>query len=114
MADDFKVKDISLAAWGRKEIELAEIEMPGLMALREEFGMEQVLKGARIVGCLHLIFIPGLSRQGALRAQIEAVRIAKPLRGRGLGTSHRLHPARHQAQPHLTRDRRVTLSGRTG
>ena len=54
MADDFKVKDISLAAWGRKEIELAEIEMPGLMALREEFGREQVLKGARIVGCLHM------------------------------------------------------------
>jgi adenosylhomocysteinase len=54
MADDFKVKDISLAAWGRKEIELAEIEMPGLMALREEFGKEQVLKGARIVGCLHM------------------------------------------------------------
>jgi adenosylhomocysteinase len=54
MADDFKVKDISLAAWGRKEIELAEIEMPGLMALRKEFGREQVLKGARIVGCLHM------------------------------------------------------------
>ena len=54
MADDFKVKDISLAAWGRKEIELAEIEMPGLMALREEFGKEQVLKGARIVGFLHM------------------------------------------------------------
>jgi adenosylhomocysteinase len=54
MADDYKVKDISLAAWGRKEIELAEIEMPGLMALREEFGKEQVLKGARIVGCLHM------------------------------------------------------------
>jgi adenosylhomocysteinase len=54
MADDYKVKDISLAAWGRKEIELAEIEMPGLMALREEFGREQVLKGARIVGCLHM------------------------------------------------------------
>ncbi len=54
MAEDFKVKDISLAAWGRKEIELAEIEMPGLMALREEYGAEQPLKGARIVGCLHM------------------------------------------------------------
>ena len=50
----FKVKDISLAAWGRKEIELAEAEMPGLMSLREEFGEEQPLKGARIAGCLHM------------------------------------------------------------
>ncbi|MGC1515121.1 MAG: adenosylhomocysteinase [Maribacter sp.] len=50
----FKVKDISLAAWGRKEIELAEAEMPGLMALREEYGNEQPLKGARIAGCLHM------------------------------------------------------------
>jgi adenosylhomocysteinase len=50
----YKVKDISLAAWGRKEIELAEAEMPGLMALREEYGKEQPLKGARIAGCLHM------------------------------------------------------------
>jgi adenosylhomocysteinase len=50
----YKVKDISLADWGRKEIELAEAEMPGLMALREEFGNEQPLKGARIAGCLHM------------------------------------------------------------
>ncbi|WP_322551471.1 adenosylhomocysteinase [Flavobacterium psychraquaticum] len=50
----FKVKDISLAAWGRKEIELAEAEMPGLMALRAEFGASQPLKGARIAGCLHM------------------------------------------------------------
>lgn len=50
----YKVKDISLADWGRKEIELAEAEMPGLMALREEFGEEQPLKGARIAGCLHM------------------------------------------------------------
>lgn len=50
----YKVKDISLAEWGRKEIELAEAEMPGLMALREEFGKEQPLKGARIAGCLHM------------------------------------------------------------
>ncbi|NAY91976.1 adenosylhomocysteinase [Muricauda sp. JGD-17] len=50
----YKVKDISLAAWGRKEIELAEAEMPGLMALREEYGQEQPLKGARIAGCLHM------------------------------------------------------------
>ncbi|MEH6658858.1 adenosylhomocysteinase [Leeuwenhoekiella marinoflava] len=50
----YKVRDISLAAWGRKEIELAEAEMPGLMALREEYGVEQPLKGARIAGCLHM------------------------------------------------------------
>jgi adenosylhomocysteinase len=50
----FKVKDISLAAWGRKEIELAEAEMPGLMALRAEYKNEQPLAGARIAGCLHM------------------------------------------------------------
>ena len=50
----YKVKDISLAAWGRKEIELAEAEMPGLMALREEYGASKPLKGARIAGCLHM------------------------------------------------------------
>ncbi|WP_416446219.1 adenosylhomocysteinase [Leeuwenhoekiella sp. A16] len=50
----YKVKDISLAQWGRKEIELAEAEMPGLMALREEYKDEQPLKGARIAGCLHM------------------------------------------------------------
>lgn len=50
----YKVKDISLAEWGRKEIQLAEAEMPGLMALREEFGPSQPLKGARIAGCLHM------------------------------------------------------------
>lgn len=51
---NYKVKDISLADWGRKEIELAEAEMPGLMALREEFGPSKPLKGARIAGCLHM------------------------------------------------------------
>ncbi len=50
----YKVKDITLADWGRREIELAEAEMPGLMALREEFGASQPLKGARIAGCLHM------------------------------------------------------------
>ena len=49
-----KVKDITLAEWGRKEIELAEAEMPGLISLREEFGQEKPLKGARIAGCLHM------------------------------------------------------------
>jgi len=50
----YKVKDIALAEWGRKEIELAEAEMPGLMSLREEFGASKPLKGARIAGCLHM------------------------------------------------------------
>ena len=50
----YKVKDISLADWGRKEIRLAEAEMPGLMALREEFGKTKPLKGSRIAGCLHM------------------------------------------------------------
>ncbi|MBK6913198.1 MAG: adenosylhomocysteinase [Ignavibacteriales bacterium] len=50
----YKVKDIKLAEWGRKEIELAEVEMPGLMALREEFKGKNPLKGARIAGCLHM------------------------------------------------------------
>ena len=50
----YKVKDISLAEWGRKEIQLAEAEMPGLMSLREEYGQEKPLKGARIAGCLHM------------------------------------------------------------
>src|SRR5271156_174157 len=54
MGDNFKVKDISLAEWGRKEIEIAESEMPGLMALRAEYGTAKPLKGARIAGCLHM------------------------------------------------------------
>ena len=50
----YKVKDIALADWGRKEITLAEAEMPGLMALREKYGQIKPLKGARIAGCLHM------------------------------------------------------------
>src|SRR6267378_6815149 len=50
----YKVKDMSLAEWGRKEIRLAEAEMPGLMAIREEYGKQKPLKGARIAGCLHM------------------------------------------------------------
>jgi adenosylhomocysteinase len=52
--EDYKVADMSLAEWGRKEIDIAEIEMPGLMALRDEYGKEQPLTDARIVGCLHM------------------------------------------------------------
>ena len=51
---DYKVADLSLAQWGRKEINIAETEMPGLMALRAEYGAQQPLKGARIAGCLHM------------------------------------------------------------
>ncbi len=51
---DYKVKDLSLAEWGRKEIEIAENEMPGLMAIRQEFSAQKPLKGARIAGCLHM------------------------------------------------------------
>ena len=54
MTQDYKVKDISLAEYGRKELNIAETEMPGLMALREEYGDSKPLKGARIVGSLHM------------------------------------------------------------
>ncbi|HUJ48446.1 MAG TPA: adenosylhomocysteinase, partial [Rhizomicrobium sp.] len=53
-AHDYAVKDINLADWGRKEIDMAETEMPGLMATREEYGSKQPLKGARIAGSLHM------------------------------------------------------------
>src|SRR5437660_4431197 len=53
-AADYVVKDVSLAEWGRKEIAIAETEMPGLMAIREEYGPEQPLRGARICGSLHM------------------------------------------------------------
>ncbi len=66
----YKVKDISLAEWGRKEIKLAESEMPGLMAIREEYGNTKPLKGARIAGCLHMtiqtaVLIETLTHLGA-------------------------------------------------
>jgi len=68
--EDYKVKDISLAAWGRKEIDIAESEMPGLMSLRKEFGDSKPLKGARIAGCLHMtiqtaVLIETLTELGA-------------------------------------------------
>src|SRR5829696_3089332 len=52
---DYKIADIGLAGWGRREIAIAETEMPGLMALRDEFGAQKPLRGARIVGCLHMM-----------------------------------------------------------
>src|SRR5205807_311531 len=51
---DYRVADIGLAGWGRREIAIAETEMPGLMALRDEFGRAKPLSGARVVGCLHM------------------------------------------------------------
>ena len=54
MSQDFKVKDINQADFGRKEISIAETEMPGLMALRKEYKGKKPLKGARILGCLHM------------------------------------------------------------
>ena len=54
MIENYKIKDIALADWGRKEIQLAEAEMPGLMSIREEFGVSKPLQGARIAGCLHM------------------------------------------------------------
>src|SRR5256714_7727006 len=54
IANDYKVKDIGLAEWGRKEITMAEQEMPGLMSLRKEFAGKYPLKGAKIAGCLHM------------------------------------------------------------
>ena len=54
MPEDFIVADLSLADWGRKELSIAETEMPGLMALRDEFSAEKPLSGARVVGCLHM------------------------------------------------------------
>jgi adenosylhomocysteinase len=69
-SNDFHVKDLSLADWGRKEMDIAETEMPGLMAVREEFGKVQPLKGARIAGCLHMtiqtaVLIESLQALGA-------------------------------------------------
>ncbi|MEL7415755.1 MAG: adenosylhomocysteinase, partial [Pseudomonadota bacterium] len=70
MAKDYIVKDISLAEFGRKELDIAETEMPGLMALREEFGESKPLKGARIAGSLHMtiqtaVLIETLTHLGA-------------------------------------------------
>ena len=60
MSQDYIITDISLADWGRKELSIAETEMPGLMALRDEFGTSQPLKGARVAGCLHMTIQTGV------------------------------------------------------
>ena len=65
---NYKVADINLWEWGRKEITIAENEMPGLMSLRKEFGAAKPLKGARIAGCLHMTIQVSISGS---RAQLE-------------------------------------------
>ena len=75
---DYKVADISLADWGRKEIAIAETEMPGLMALREEYGTSEPLAGVRLVGCLHMtiqtaVLIETLTALGADLRCVEIV-----------------------------------------
>ena len=87
---DYKVKDFSLAEWGRKEIAMAEDEMPGLMAIREEYGTSKPLKGARIAGCLHMTIqtavlietLPGARRHRAL-VVLQHLLHPGPRRGRG-------------------------------
>src|SRR5471032_2851598 len=78
-AADYLVADISLAAWGNKEIKIAETEMPGLMAIREEFAARQPLKGARITGSLHMtiqtaVLIETLNALGAGGTPVFAVK----------------------------------------
>ena len=84
MSQDFKVKDINLADFGRKEISLAETEMPGLMAIRKEYGGKKPLKGARILGCLHMtiqtaVLIETLVDLGA-ECRLSLIHISEPTR----------------------------------
>ena len=82
-AEDYKVRDFSLADWGRKEISMAEDEMPGLMALREEYGASKPLAGARIAGCLHMtiqtaVLIETLDGAGRDRALVLLQHLLDP------------------------------------
>ena len=84
---DYKVKDMSLAEWGRKEIDIAETEMPGLMALRAEFGKSKPLNGARIAGCLHMtiqtaVLIETLIASGCRSALVVLQHLLDPGPGR--------------------------------
>ncbi len=71
--DDYKVADLSLAAWGRKELAIAETEMPGLVSLRGKYASEQPLKGARIAGSLHMTIQTAvlIETLGALGAEVR-------------------------------------------
>ena len=110
MAQDYVVKDIGLADWGRKEIDMAETEMPGLMAIRKEFGPKKPLKGARVAGSLHMtiqtaVLIetlkalgadvgPGLPRRQQLRqAGPPGDRAVRATRGGGEGKGLRTETA---------------------
>ena len=125
---DFKVADMSLAEWGRKEIRIAETEMPGLMAIREEYAAKKPLKGARITGSLHMtiqtaVLIETLvdlgadvrwascnifSTQDHAAAAIAARRVRLCLQGRNPGRVLGVHPsdfqlARRQTLEHDSR-----------
>ena len=75
MAKDYIVKDIGLADWGRKELDMAETEMPGLMSIRQEYGPSQPLKGARVAGSLHMTIQTGvlIETLRALGADVRAL-----------------------------------------
>lgn len=102
------IKDISLSAWGRKEIEIAESEMPGLMATRAEYGPQQILKGARIAGSLHMtiqtaVLIETLKDLGAdvrwASCNIFLPKIMPPQRLRQL--AHRYLPSREKRSKNI-------------
>jgi len=76
---DYKVADMSLAAWGRKELTIAEIEMPGLMAIRKEFSATQPLRGARITGSLHMTIQTGVDRDADCIGRGSALGIVQHL-----------------------------------
>ena len=97
------MKDISLADWGRKEIALAENEMPGLMALREEYGKSKPLKGARIAGCLHMTIQTAvlIETLQALGAEV-----------RWSSLQHLLHPGPRRRRDRRRRHAGVRLEGR--
>ena len=124
MANDYIVKDISLADFGRKELDIAETEMPGLMALREEYGESKPLKGARIVGSLHMtiqtavlietlvalgrrcalgvvqhLLDPGPRGGGNCGRRHAGVCDQGPVSGRALGLSGQVVHVRRRAEP---------------
>ena len=110
--DDFKVADLSLAAFGRKEIELAEHEMPGLMALRAEYADSQPLAGARITGSLHMTIQTAVLIETlvALGAEVRWVSLQHLLHPGPRRRRHRRRPRRHRRR--AQRRARLRLEGR--
>src|SRR5262250_3319548 len=94
---DFKVADLALADWGRKEIAIAETEMPGLMAIREEFAPEQPLRGARIAGSLHMT--------------IQTAVLIETLKALGI-VQHLLDPGPRRRGDRIGGNARIRLQGR--